>query len=52
LNCDLTHSTGYQHHNYRKRDSEERRSYDVNQESARTTVSQKNIPARMTGYSN
>jgi hypothetical protein len=28
-----------QHNNYRKYDSEERRSYDVNQESARTTVS-------------
>jgi hypothetical protein len=37
--CLLTYSTGYQHNNYRKHDSEERRSYDVNQESARTTVS-------------
>jgi hypothetical protein len=35
----LTHSTCYQHNNYGKHDSEERRSYDVNQESARTTVS-------------
>jgi len=35
----LTHSTCHQRNNYRKYDSEERRSYDVNQESARTTVS-------------
>ena len=35
----LTHSTCYQHNNYGKHDSEERRSYDVNQASARTTVS-------------
>jgi hypothetical protein len=48
----LTHSTCYHNKNYRKYDSEERRSNDVNQESARTTVSQKNTPARMTSHSN
>jgi hypothetical protein len=46
------HSTCYKHNNYRKDDSEERRSCDVIQESARTTVSQKNTTSRVTGYSN
>jgi hypothetical protein len=40
------------HNNYRKHETEKRRPRDVIQESARTTVSQKNTVAGMTGHSN
>jgi hypothetical protein len=45
-------SSRYKHNNYRKHETEKRRSCDVIQESARTTVSQKNTVARMTGHFN
>jgi hypothetical protein len=45
-------SSRYKHNNYRKHETEKRRSCDVIQESARTTVSQKNTVARMMGHSN
>jgi len=46
------HSARYQHNNYRKDETEKRRSCDVIQESARTTVSQKNAVVRAAGHSN
>jgi hypothetical protein len=46
------HSARYKHNNYRKHDNKKRRSRDVIRESARTTVSQKNTAARLTGHSN
>jgi hypothetical protein len=46
------HSTRYKHNNDRKHETEKRRPCDVIQESARTTVSQKNTVSRMMGHSN
>jgi hypothetical protein len=45
-------SARYKYNNHCKHDGKKRRSCDVIQESARTTVSQKNAAARMTGHSN
>ena len=45
-------SSRYKDDNHRKHKTEKRRSCDVIQESAGTTVSQKDTVARMTGHSN
>jgi hypothetical protein len=46
------HSARFEHNNYRKHDSEERRSCDVIQKSGGTTIAKKKTTARMTARSN